>query len=241
MLVHSAPGIPPWKLPSASPPCLKLETWLRMAAIPYNADRTIDGFTKSPKGKIPFIIDEGKIVGDSTLIVEYLQRKRGIDLDKGLSAQERATSVAFRRMIKENMYWHIARIRFYGDNWLIYRQGYALLFPEGTGEDIWGPIADQAGENTRNQMYQHGIGRHSDEEHTEIAKIDLQSLSVSLGDKKYFFGDRPTTLDATAYAYVASIIRPPFPHPINTFTQSLTNLMEHCDRIQAQFFPEMKP
>ena len=45
---------PLWGLPSISPHCTKLETWLRIADIPYKVEITAD-FTTAPKGKIPFI------------------------------------------------------------------------------------------------------------------------------------------------------------------------------------------
>ena len=59
---------PLWGLPSISPHCTKLETWLRIADIPYKVEITAD-FNKAPKGKIPFIEYEGELIGDSTLII----------------------------------------------------------------------------------------------------------------------------------------------------------------------------
>jgi hypothetical protein len=52
---------PAFGLPNASPFCLKLETWLRMAGLPYEAPRmTLSAMGRSPKGKLPYIVDEGK-------------------------------------------------------------------------------------------------------------------------------------------------------------------------------------
>src|SRR5215470_14397806 len=65
-----------WRnLPNLSPPCVKLETWLRMAAIPYES--APPDLAEAPKGKVPFIEDAGVKMGDSTLIVEYLKRTYG--------------------------------------------------------------------------------------------------------------------------------------------------------------------
>lgn len=46
----------------------KLETWLRIAGIPYEVVDTPDP-RKGPKGKVPFIEDGGVRIGDSSLIV----------------------------------------------------------------------------------------------------------------------------------------------------------------------------
>lgn len=105
--LYTAPSF--WGLPSISPPCMKLETWLRMAKLPYQAVIvTAQDFAIAPKGKIPFINYQGKLFGDSTLIIEMLKQAEGIDLEVNLTCTERAISLAFRRMIKENIYWGVS-------------------------------------------------------------------------------------------------------------------------------------
>ncbi len=49
----------------------------------------------------------------------------------------------------------------------------------------------------KNQIYGHGIGRHNTEEIFKLAMLDIDALSACLGDKKYFLGEQPTTLDAS--------------------------------------------
>ncbi|MEH2071542.1 MAG: hypothetical protein V7K47_25885 [Nostoc sp.] len=45
-----------WELPSISPACMELETWFRMANLPYNTVIvTADNLKLAPKGKVPFI------------------------------------------------------------------------------------------------------------------------------------------------------------------------------------------
>lgn len=57
------------KVPTPSPFVLKLETYLRMAKIAYEVDKSdIWG----PKGKTPWISINGQHVSDSQLIVEFL-------------------------------------------------------------------------------------------------------------------------------------------------------------------------
>ena len=62
---------PNWGLPNASPFCMKLEIYLRMANLPHTViyEDTLD---KAPKKKMPYIEDEGKKIGDSNLIIDYL-------------------------------------------------------------------------------------------------------------------------------------------------------------------------
>lgn len=44
-------------------------------------------------------------VGDSNQIIQYLEKKTGNSLDKDLSAADKATCLAFERMIGEHSYW----------------------------------------------------------------------------------------------------------------------------------------
>ncbi|EGJ29215.1 MULTISPECIES: Tom37 metaxin N-terminal-like domain-containing protein [Moorena] len=128
--LYKAP--PLWGLPSISPPCIKLETWLRIANIAYDIEITKD-FTKAPKGKIPFIEYKGELIGDSTIIIEMLKEKEGIDPDRDLTSTEKAISLAFRRMLKENTYWGEMYIRYnIEDNWQLFKQTLTTLYFAGS-------------------------------------------------------------------------------------------------------------
>lgn len=61
-------------IPNLSPFCCKLETWLRVAKIPYVVVETGDPRT-APRRKLPYIEDEGVRIADSSLIVDHLSRK----------------------------------------------------------------------------------------------------------------------------------------------------------------------
>ena len=68
--LHQYP--PMFGIPNPSPFCLKLETWLRMAKLPYEVVRVVDP-RKDPKGKVPWIEDQGRTIADSAFIIDYLK------------------------------------------------------------------------------------------------------------------------------------------------------------------------
>jgi glutathione S-transferase len=236
--LYTAP--PLWGLPSMSPACLKLETWLRIAKIPYQAVTvSASNFEQAPKGKIPFIEYQGKFFGDSSLIIEMLKQTEGIDLDANLSASERAISLAFRRMLKENTYWGAVYIR-YGieENWQQYRKVLAnILFPD-TPETEWSEFIEGLREISAAQLDNQGMGRHSAEEITQIICADIQALSDFLADKSFFMGEQPTTLDATAYGYIGNFIKAPYQSPMVDYILQCSNLCTHSEQMTQQFFSE---
>ena len=77
---------PAFGLPNASPFCMKVETYLRMAGLPHELVNDGLRVMKAPKGKLPFIDDDGVVVADSTFIIEHLQRRYGAPLDEALGA-----------------------------------------------------------------------------------------------------------------------------------------------------------
>ena len=87
---------------SGSPPCLKLETFLRMTKVPYENEY---GLKFSKKGKIPWIEFNGQEIADSNFCIQFLKREFKMDIDSHLSASEKAIAHSVRTMLEENTYW----------------------------------------------------------------------------------------------------------------------------------------
>lgn len=85
-----------------SPPCLKLETFLRIAKIPYECDFSSK---KSSKGKMPWIEYNGQEVADSSFCIEFLSKEFEVDVDGHLTKEEKGLATAIRVMLEENTYW----------------------------------------------------------------------------------------------------------------------------------------
>jgi len=230
--------LPHWNLPSTSPPCIELETWLRMAKLTYTpVIVTAASFDLAPKGKIPFIDYQGQLVGDVNLIIEMFKQKEGVDLDASLTPGEQAISLAFRRMLKENSYWGAMHIRYaIAENWQHYQEIIAgVLLPDAPLE-VSKPMAEEVRKTLLSQLYNHGMGRHSREEIVQIVCADFQALSDFLADKPFLMGDHPTTVDATVYSLVGSFIQPPYESPIVNYIRQRSNLCQHYERMEQQFF-----
>src|SRR5215831_13452453 len=71
---------PAFGLPDPSPFVTKVEVLLKMTGLAYRTDTT--GFRQAPKGKLPYIDDDGEQVADSTFIRWYLENIYRIDFDK---------------------------------------------------------------------------------------------------------------------------------------------------------------
>jgi len=92
----------PGNVVSGSPPCLKLETFLRMTKIPYDNEY---GLKFSKKGKMPWIEFNGREIADSNFCIQFLNKEFQVDIDSHLSATEKAIAHSVRTMLEENTYW----------------------------------------------------------------------------------------------------------------------------------------
>lgn len=231
--LHQFP--PAYGLPSASPFCMKVENYLRMTDIPFQSAHSLDP-RQAPKGKLPFIEDGGQVIADSELIIKYLKATYGDPLDAHLSAAERAVSVAFMRLLDEHLYW-AGMIQ---PRW-VEQAGWDVIRPVffgGLGGLLRFVVPPVARRNIVKQMRGHGMGRHSPEEIGALACADIAALADYLGDKPYFLGERPTTLDAAAYAHLASLLAVPIESPAKRCAEGFPNLVAYCQRMKQAYYAE---
>jgi glutathione S-transferase len=221
---------PAFGLPNASSFCLKLETYLRMVEIPFESVYGIE-MGKAPKGKMPYIVDGDKKIGDSNFIIDYLKQTYGDRLDAHLSASDRAIALAMRRLIEENLYWVMVHNRWIEPaNWATTK---AVFFSELP--PIIKSIVPNIGQR---QLQGHGMGKHSSAEIYAIGIADIIALSDFLSDKQYFLGAEPTSLDASTYGILANILWAPFDSPIKNKARQLDNIGAYCTRMCDRYYPQ---
>ena len=89
--------------PDASPFVIKAMLLLKMAGLDYKAQPAAP--FKAPKGKLPYIDDDGEKVADSTFIRFHIEKKYGFDFDAGLTPEQKATGWALEKLCEDHLYW----------------------------------------------------------------------------------------------------------------------------------------
>lgn len=220
-------------LPDASPFVLKAMTLLQIAGLRYVEDHS--GYMRAPKGKLPYIDDEGTIIPDSTFIRFHIERKYGFDFDADLSAEQRATSWAVEKMLEDHYYWALTHTRWIDD--ANFARSSAQFF--GTVPAPLRPLVKSlVRRKIASSMKAHGIGRHSAEEIAELGRRDIDALATLLGDKRFLFGDKPCGADATAFAFVAESLSPELDSPLRAAILAKADLVAYRDRMLSTYFPK---
>jgi glutathione S-transferase len=227
---------PKFGIPNPSPFCLKTETVLKMAGLPYKVV-TVSNVSSQPKGKAPVMVDEMQVIPDSTFIIEHLKTRYGVDLDRDLSDEQKAISHMVRVSLEERAYWTLVYSRWVDEeNWLKIKEAFFGEVPRL----IRNMVAKKAREYMRKCFWSQGMGRHSSEEVYQLGIADIRALATMLGNKPYFMGDKPTLLDATAYGFLANVLTPAFDSPLREEANRQANLVAFTERMAGQYFSEQK-
>ncbi|ARN80939.1 glutathione S-transferase family protein [Methylocystis bryophila] len=221
-------------LPDFSPFVIKTMLLLKLAGLDYVEDRS--GLQRAPKGKLPYIDDDGVIVADSTFIRWHIEKTRGIDLDRGLTAEQRAIAWAAEKMCEDHLYWIGVRGRWLDD--ANFARGPARFFDRAPA--FARPLLRHVVRGRiRKALYAQGTGRYTDEEVTQLGIRDGETLATLLGDKPYFFGEEPCGADATFFAFIAATLAPNWESPLRAAAEKAPNLVAYRDRILKTYFPDI--
>lgn len=230
IILHAFP--PAFGLPSPGPFVLKTDVQLQMMGLDYR--RSFDGRLDAPKGKLPYIVDDGVAVGDSALIRFHLEAKYGVDLDAGWDARARATAWATERMVEDQLYWAMVYTR-----WAIdanFEKGPAHFF-DGLPEEAQDAARQAQRRKVLGYLDGQGIGRHSLDEIARLARHGYAALAALLGDRPYLLGDRPCGADASIFGQLASALTPFFDSPVRDAAAAHDNLVAYSQRMMDAYFP----
>jgi len=179
-------------------------------------------------------------VTDVFKIINYL-KKKGYNIDEkaGLSKSELAESLAFIALIENNLYDALLYIL-----WLeneknakkTQQQTYNKSLSFIDRYFMYGRIQESAKERLKDMEYV-VINNEKVPEVYLNAHDAYASLATKLGNKLYFFGDKPSTLDAIAYGHLALHCYPNLQNP-KLFTMisfEFPSLIQYCQRITSLF------
>ncbi|XP_062043614.1 failed axon connections homolog isoform X2 [Lepus europaeus] len=165
-------------VPSLSPFCLKMETYLRMADLPY---QNYFGGKLSAQGKMPWIEYNHEKVSGTEFIIDFLEEKLGVNLNKNLGPHERAISRAVTKMVEEHFYWTLAYCQWV-DNLQETRKMLSLSGGGPFSNLLRWVVCHITKGIVKREMHGHGIGRFSEEEIYMLMEKDMRALAGLLGE-----------------------------------------------------------
>jgi glutathione S-transferase len=219
---------PAFGMRNVSPFCLKTEMLLVALELPFEMEAEPNP-GKAPKGKLPFLVDEGRQIADSELITAYLDEKTGGGVFGGLSAQQRSQGLALARLAEDHLYWLMVASRWLDDQW----------WPNVV-KDIFGfvpaplrPLVTRVARKQVAKTYDlQGLGRHTLDEQRGFATRDLEALAWGVPGQGFLDGEKPGIHDFTVAGLMAGIYDNQPATWVTELAQPFTGLREYTERVQ---------
>lgn len=218
-----------WGIRNASAFNLKAEALLAMGRIPFESEEALPN--KGPKGKLPALIDGETVIGDSTLIQQYLEKNHGLRIDDGLSDVDLADALAYRHMCEEWLYFIALHTR-----WLVMPNITEEAFFSSIPGPIRGLVFSSLRRKVKRTLEGQGLARHSFEEIQNFGVQVIDALDARIGQGPFFFGERIRSVDAALYPQLVNIADAPYDTPLKRHTQSKLNLIAYCRRCEKKIF-----
>lgn len=214
---------------NVSPFCLKLEMLLTSLELPFTLTELGDP-RKTPKGKLPFLIQDGVRIADSELIAEKLNEMTDGAVYAGLTPEQKSRGVALARLAEDHLYWMIVASRWLDADW----------FPnvvQGFFANLPGPVRWLASRGARKQVAStyrlHGLGGHTLEEQKGFARRDLAALDGAIPDSGFLFGETPGIFDFTLTSMITSIVDQKPVSWISPLGAEYPRLAVYAERVQS--------
>jgi glutathione S-transferase len=213
-----------------SPFCLKVETYFRLAKIPFEKSASLPALLKAPRKKLPYIVDDGNVVADSELIIEHIKNKYGVWLDNWLTREQRAISHTVRRMLEDGSYWVGAYERWMDPAiWVTFKPVVLGAIPK--------PLRSAAGvvirRDYKRRFYGQGISRYSRAEIKRIGEQDIEAVATLLAENSYFLGNKPASIDAVVFGLLGNAYYAPLETETKKTLTRHPNLTSYLDRIRT--------
>jgi len=220
---------PAFGLRNTGPFCLKSE--MALVHLKQEFELVVSGDPRSaPKGKLPYMEDDGTVIADSELILQHIDRKTNGGLYGHLSDEELADGYAFSRLVEEHLYWAVVASRWLDDAWW-------PNVASGFFGELPFPVRHIAPLLARRQVrqtyYQQGLGRHSLEEQKAFARRDLDALAKKVGDGPFLLGEKLTAFDFGIASLLAGALDNQPGTWMTAIAREFQPVVDYTERVQA--------
>lgn len=206
---------------------LKVFAFLKLTSVPFVHEHLFDA-SAAPRGQLPYIVEDGETIGDSETILAHLIRKHRLSIDAALSPEQRRSNHLVTRML-DDLYWVMSYSRWKDERfYLLFRDAFIAQHPQLDASGL-----DKARDYNAQRYHFQGIGRYEPDQAYARGLADLQVLADLVPSNGYVHGERPTSLDAGIYGFIANIHFFPIPTPLKAFVSAHPNLVRHCEAIHA--------
>ncbi|HJZ22362.1 MAG TPA: glutathione S-transferase family protein [Bradyrhizobium sp.] len=206
---------------------LKVFAFLKLAGVAFTHQHVFDA-SAAPRGQLPYIDDDGDVVGDSEAIIAHVTARYRVGIDAALTPAQRTTNLLVTRML-DDLYWVMSYSRWKDERF--YPAFRDAFMAQHSRIDAAG--LDKARDYNAQRYFFQGIGRYPPQQAYARGIADLRTLADLIPADGYLHGARPTSIDAGIYGFIANIHFFPIATPLKAAVTAHPNLVRHCEAIHA--------
>jgi len=217
--------------------CLSVQAFLHMCNLDFTIEMRSNAENMSPSGKVPFIKAGAFVVSEMEPIVAFVNTK-GVSLTTSLDVGQKADMRAYMSLVTNvlgNAELYIS--------WMDQVTLEEVTKPRHGSVHPW-PLSLVLNWQKRNTVLKKlgALGwknKSIEDVYNEIENC-CRALSERLDNSQYFFGSRPTELDALVFGHIFSLLTTPLPdnRPKN-IVQQFGNLVKLCENIERDYFEKL--
>ncbi|XP_064472274.1 metaxin-2-like [Ornithodoros turicata] len=215
---------------------LSVQTYLRMVGLDHEVEMRPNVESISPSGNAPVLKCGNFVISEMDPIVAFVNTK-GIQLNPHLTVQQKADMRAYMSLVNTvlvnaELYICWEHKETYSEDT---QQRYGSVFP-------W-PLNHFLCFKKRRQVAARlAVADWRDkslEDVLEEVQTCCAALSERLGNQRFFFGEKPTELDALVFGHLYTLMMCSLlDNKLARLVRGFVNLVDLCRRIEVQYFAE---
>ncbi|XP_017777451.1 PREDICTED: metaxin-2-like [Nicrophorus vespilloides] len=214
--------------------CLAVQTFLKMCNLEYKVDPRPNAEAMSPTGKVPFIKCGAFIIAEMEPIVQFVGGK-GITLTESMSMEDKADMRAYMTLVNNvlgnaEMYICWCDDETYRE---VTKARYGSIYPWPLNHiQVWTKRSEEL-----KRLKVLGWQQKTLEEVYNDVETCCQALTDRLDKNDFFFGSKPTELEALIFGHLYTILTTPLPNSALADTvKNFPELINLIKRIEKTYF-----
>ncbi|XP_067003916.1 metaxin-2 [Anabrus simplex] len=217
--------------------CLAVQAYLKMCGLNFEVEPRSNAEFMSPSGRVPFIKCGAFVVSELDPIIAFVNSK-GVSLTNDLDSSQKADMRAYMSLVNTvlaNAELYVCWCDSTTRN-EVTKARYGSVFP-------W-PLNHILTWQKKNQVTKRlsilGWSQKSLQEVYKEVESCCTALSERLDNKEYFFGDKPTELDALVFGHLFTVLTTPLPNnQFASIVRGYPNLVELCKTVERMYFERL--
>lgn len=184
---------------------------------------------QSPTGLLPYIIDGDVILADSSAIVDYLRQQYGLESDRVMDENDTKPWRQLEKLCENDLYPIIVHSRMLDPSGLE-----VMTSNKAITDTLHSKKSIESAQNKMQQLINaSSISKLSQEQRYSRGIDILCEIENTINKGTLWLDQRPSTCDATVYAFLENIHAIPLPNMMNKYLHDSSIIHNYLTKVKS--------